>query len=509
MIIRGKSYDRYDDYEKYDKYEKGDRLVNKRVKRSKRETKEPENIFLAIDIGSVNIKVIIASIKGEKITVIGRGVVLSNGINRGVITNIENASNSINKAIKDAEMMAGVKSKDISKTILSIPSVDVESVTTQGVVNVKDKHITISDINRVLNQARYNADIPDDYTILHVLPYSFKVDSHMYIEDPFNMNARRIEVNATVISINSTTLSNIKRAVTSSGISNIDTLVLDSYASSIATLSGIGYKNGMAVFDLGGQISSMSAFEGRSIIHTSYERCGSEDITKDISYTFHISPEDAEVVKIDYGSLIIDEERDSIILEFPTSSAGNEITAVELSYIQDVIAARVQYIFDKLSQFLEESVVNGRIPSGIIITGGLANLDGMKEFAEAYFDNTFSVRIGTPRRLHGISDDLDKPSFSTVVGLLLYQAGEYTEYEIDSNNELLHKKKPSRHKKTRQKDILDDRLDDNFSDDFSRRRVEDDSFPPSRREIPEIVDDTSVNKNSFFSKIINFFKTFF
>ena len=191
------------------------------------------NTILAIDIGSTKICAIIAEIdESNQVTIQGHGISKSQGIKKGAITNIELSSKAIKKAINDAKRIAG---SNIASATVSISNAYAKSLNSTGIVNIPHKDISIKEIDRVMQTALYNANVPTEYDIIHVLPYNFRVDDQDFIEDPFGMNASRMEVDVNIIMTQKSNLSNLQKAVRSAGV-EIDSMVLSGYASSIAVM---------------------------------------------------------------------------------------------------------------------------------------------------------------------------------------------------------------------------------------------------------------------------------
>jgi len=391
------------------------------------------NTILAIDIGSMVIKAVIAEIdEFNEIKVLGHGFSKSHGVKKGIITNIDLASKAIRKAVNDARRIAG---NNVSSAIVSISSAYAKSTNSIGIVNIPQKDITIKEINRVMETALYNANIPKDYDVLHVLPYNFKVDDQSNIEDPYNMNATRMEAETHILIAQKSSLSNLKKAIVSAGL-EIDSIVLDSYASAIATLSDDEKTLGVAVMDLGGQTSSLSVFKGNSLRYNSYLPVGSNHITNDISIALHTPLEIAENVKRNHGALI---EISDDILELPIIGDTDNKNSIPLKVVQSVISARVEESLLLLARNLEKSGLKNSIGAGIVLTGGMTRLKDLREYTQSIFPG-LSVRIGVPHKLKGLFDELKGPENSTVIGLLLYKSGKNTQYEIDNKKRLLHQK---------------------------------------------------------------------
>jgi cell division protein FtsA len=391
------------------------------------------NTILAIDIGSMSVKAVIADIDeiGE-IKVLGHGISHSKGVKKGIITNIDLASKSIRQAVNDARRIAG---NNISSAVVSISSAYTKSTNSIGIINISQKDITIKEINRVMETALYNADIPKEYDVLHVLPYNFKVDDQTSIEDPYNMNASRMEVETHIVIAQKSSLSNLKKAIVSAGL-DIEAIVLDSYASALSTMSKDESVLGVAVIDMGGQTSSLSVFKNNSLRYNNFIPVGSNHITNDISIALHTPLNIAESLKRGHGDLI---EVTDDVLELPIIGDEENKNSIPLKVVQNVIVSRVEETLLILAKYLEKSTLKNSIGAGVVLTGGMTQLKGMREFAQSIFPG-YSVRIGVPQQLKGLFENLQGPENSTVIGLILYKAGQHTQYEIDNKKRLLHHK---------------------------------------------------------------------
>ncbi len=391
------------------------------------------NTILAIDIGSTKICALIAEISAnQKISIQGHGIAKSQGIKKGAITNIELTSKAIKKAVDDAKRISG---SNITSATVSISNSYAKSLNSTGIVNISNKDISLKEIKRVMQTALYNANIPNEYEVIHVLPYNFRVDDQDFIEDPFGMSASRMEVDVNIIMTQKSNLSNLKKAVRSAGI-EIEGIVLSGYASAIATIDEDEKELGVALIDLGGQTSNLVVHLGNSIRYNDFLAVGSNHITNDLSMALHTPLQIAEQVKIHYGNLL---ENSNEIIELPIIGDENNKNSVSLDIVHSVIYARVEEALMILAKSLEKSNLKDQLGAGIILTGGMTKLRGIRELAQAIFSN-MSIRIGEPEKINGLFDDLKDPSFSTVVGLLRYRAGKHTLYEVDFQQELLHAK---------------------------------------------------------------------
>ena len=389
--------------------------------------------ILAIDIGSTKVAAVIAEVdEYGSIKVTGHGTARSQGVKKGVITNIELAAKSIKKAVNDARRISG---SNISAATVSISNAYAKSQSSTGIVNIPNKDISIKEIKRAMDTALYNANIPNEYEVIHVLPYNFKVDDQDLIEDPFGMNATRMEVDTNIIITQKSSLSNLKKAVRSAGL-EIEGIVLNSYASAIALMGEDEKELGVAVIDMGGQTSSLIIHIGNSIRYNDFLGVGSNHITNDLSMALHTPLNVAESVKRTYGNLI---EISSDTIDLPVIGDEHNKNSISLEIVHSVILARVEEALILLSKSMDKSAIKEQIGAGVILTGGMTKLEGIRELAQAIFHG-MPVRLGAPNGLGGLFEDLKDPSYSTVVGLLLYQAGKHTQYEIDNSRELLHHK---------------------------------------------------------------------
>ena len=386
---------------------------------------------LAIDIGSTKICAIIAQINDDdSIQIIGAGTTKAQGLKKGSITNIELASKSIKTAVADAKRVSG---SDIKKAIVSISGAYTKSLNSNGIVNIPNKEISFKEIERVMQTSLYNANIPNEFEILHALPFNFKVDDQDFIEDPLGMNASRLEVETHIITTQKSNLNNLKKAVRGAGI-EVENVILNSYASSIATINSDEKELGVAVIDMGGNTSNITIHIGNSIKYNDFLGVGSNHVTSDLSMALHTPLNIADSVKLSYGSLLTPTND---LIELPIIGDENNTHEVSLEVVHNVIFARVEETLMILSQFIENSGLKDQIGAGVILTGGFAKMEGIRDLAIATF-GSMPVRIAKPKEMDGLFDNLRDPEFSTAVGLIMYSASAYTPYEIDVNKKVRH-----------------------------------------------------------------------
>lgn len=387
---------------------------------------------LAIDIGSTKICAIIAQINNEIVDIIGTGIVRSQGLKKGGIINIEQASKSIKAAVDDAKRISG---SDINSAVVSISGAYTKSLNSTGIVNIQSKEITFKDIERVMQTSLYNAKIPqNDYDVLHTLPYNFKVDNQDLIEDPLGMNASRLEVESHIITTQKSNLNNLKKAVNGAGI-EVENIVLNSYASAIATLNDDEKELGVAVIDMGGSTSSICIYSGNSIRFNEFLGVGSNHVTNDLSVALQTPLNYAEDLKLNYTSLLNPLANESV--ELPMSGDENETKEVALTVISDIAYARVEETLMILAHFIENSGLKEVLGAGIVLTGGFSKMEGIRELASATF-SSMPIRLAKPKELNGLFDDIKDPEYSAAIGLVMYMNNGYTKYEIDVNKRVRH-----------------------------------------------------------------------
>lgn len=384
--------------------------------------------ILAIDIGSTKISTLVAEVHDDKIQLTGAGIAKAQGLKKGSIVNIDLASKSIKASLNDAKRVAGV---DLKRAVVSLSGAYVKSLNSYGIVNIPSKEISVKEINRAMQTALYNANVPVDYELLHALPYNFKVDEQDMIQDPVGMSGSRLEVSVHLIIAQKSSIDNLKKTIGLAG-AEIENVVLSGYASGIAVLGEDEKDLGVCVIDIGGATSNMVVHLGNAIRYNDFLGVGGSHVTGDLSMALHTPLGVAEKVKVEYGSL--NHSGDNVI-ELPVIGNEESTQQVSLEVVSNVIYARVEETLMILAKQLEKSGFKSQLGAGVVLTGGLTKVEGLREVAAPIFDN-MPVRIAKPREIEGLFDSLRDPEFSTALGLLRYGAGEYTLYEIDSNKNL-------------------------------------------------------------------------
>ncbi len=395
------------------------------------------NTFLAIDIGSSTITAVIAKHDLENnINILGTGIQKSNGINKGLIINIEEASKSIKDAVSIAKRTT---TEMIDTTVVSISGSYSKSIRSSGSVNVPNGLITETEINQVMQMALYNATIVPEYEVVHVVPIFFKVDDSIEVDNPLNMNGSRLEVSVYIVTAKRTALTNIKSALKISGIEVVK-FVLDSYASALAVLDDQQKKFGAIVINLGATTTEFVYFKGNSIIFNGFIPVGSNHVTNDLSVMLHTPPSAAEKIKLEYGSLVRNYSPNNELgvtkVKIPRIGDEDSISEVALDYIQTIIHARVEEVLVLVKNKLKKSGLIENTGSGIVITGGMSSLDGIKKLTERIFEG-IPISVTNPKNIKNGFMSFDEATMATIVGLLFYSLGANRSYQLDSSKKLI------------------------------------------------------------------------
>ena len=395
------------------------------------------NTFLAIDIGSSTITAVIAKHDLENnINILGTGIQKSNGINKGLIINIEEASKSIKDAVSVAKRTT---TEMIDTTVVSISGSYSKSIRSSGSVNVPNGLITETEINQVMQMALYNATIVPEYEVVHVVPIFFKVDDSIEVDNPLNMNGSRLEVSVYIVTAKRTALTNIKSALKISGIEVVK-FVLDSYASALAVLDDQQKKFGAIVINLGATTTEFVYFKGNSIIFNGFIPVGSNHVTNDLSVMLHTPPTAAEKIKLEYGSLVRNYSPNNELgvtkVKIPRIGDEDSISEVALDYIQTIIHARVEEVLVLVKNKLKKSGLIENTGSGIVITGGMSYLDGIKKLTERIFEG-IPISVTNPKNIKNGFMSFDEATMATIVGLLFYSLGANRSYQLVSSKKLI------------------------------------------------------------------------
>ncbi len=369
-------------------------------------------LIVGLDIGTTKVCAVVGEARPDGVEIIGMGSHPSEGLRKGVVINIEHTVNSIKEAIEEAETMAGC---EISAVYAGIAGGHIKGFNSHGVIALKEKEVTKKDIDRVIEAASAVA-IPMDREVIHTLVQEFIVDEQDGILDPLGMSGVRLEAKIHIVTGAVTSAQNIVKCANRAGLDVCD-IILQSLASSEAVLSKEERNLGAAIIDFGGGTTDTAIFSGGSIKHTSVLPLGGDNLTYDIAVGLRTPKLEAEKIKVRYGcglsSLI---GRDETI-EVP-GVGGRKPRVLSRQVLGEILEPRVEEIFSLIYSELTRSGHEGSISSGVVITGGSAELQGVTELAEQIFNSP--ARVGYPQGMSGLVEIVNKPMYATAVGLVLY-----------------------------------------------------------------------------------------
>ncbi len=379
-----------------------------------------EKIITGIDIGSTKVGTTIASVSESKVSVIGvSGEVPSKGVNKGNVVDIDSAVEAIAASIEKAERMAGVS---VSSAFVTINGGHVETLNSHGVVAVspsQTSEISKEDVTRVIEAAQA-VSLPSTREIIHVIPRDFSIDSQEGIKDPVGMSGVRLEVETNIIHGASIALRNILKCVNQVGV-NVEEMVYTGVASAEAVLTDTEKELGTLLVDIGGGTTSMIAFLDGSPVHSAVLPIGGKLITSDLAIGLRSRLEDAERIKIRLSNeAAISKNSDAVKKDedFDVSEFGLEIDRLPRQMLYKILDARLEEIFRLIALEVQKVNLTGKLPAGVVITGGGALTANVERNAK--LNLKMPVRLGIPRGVTGLIDEIQGPSSSAGVGAVLY-----------------------------------------------------------------------------------------
>ena len=375
-------------------------------------------MYVGLDIGTTSVKVVVAEYVDSQMNIIGVGNAKSEGINRGIIVDIDKTVQAIQRAVRQAEEKAGIQIRSVS---VGVPANLLEVENCQGMiaVNSESKEITDDDVRNVASAALVRST-PPERQIIAILPQEFTVDGFEGIKDPRGMIGVRLEMFGVVYTGPKTILHNIRKCVEKSGLI-VNELVITTLALTESILSDGEKDFGTIVIDIGGGQTTTSVMHDKQLKFTHVNQEGGEFVTKDISTVLNTSFNNAEALKINYGDAY--PERTSASEEFPVDVIGkSEPVKIDERYLAEIIEARMEQIFNKSKDVLNE-IDAFELPGGIILTGGAASLPGVGDLAQEVFET--NVKLYVPNHM-----GLRNPVFTNVISIVDYSANLSEVYQL-------------------------------------------------------------------------------
>lgn len=373
-----------------------------------------EEIVVGIDVGTTKVCTLVGQVVEEGIRILGVGIEPSQGIKKGVIVDLDAASQAIERSVRKAEQTSGV---EITAAVVSLAGAHVASINSRGVAAVAGETIDEDDVYRALDAARAVA-IPHNREIVHVIQRGFTVDGQDGIHQPIGMHGYRLEVEAHIITAASATMENLRQCVGSAGVEVLQ-FVLNPLASGDAVLTDAERQMGVAICDIGGGTTDVALYVDGNVWHTMVLAVGGNHVTNDIAHGLRLPVTQAEAVKKKYGHAL----RAGVgAEEFFTIRPFGEEEPIEISRqaLVHIIEARVEEIFSLVMQEIKRSGYDGLLPAGLVLTGGTSALPGIRQLASRVAG--LPVRTAQPENLLGMADQLKSPAYATSVGLLQWAA---------------------------------------------------------------------------------------
>lgn len=372
-----------------------------------------KDIIVGIDIGTSKILTLVGEINAEgKLQVIGYGSHPSTGLKRGVVVNIEATVQSIQKSVEAAEEMTGC---EIFSAYTGIAGSHIRSLNSHGFVPIREKEVSVHDIDRVIDAAKAIA-IAADQKILHVLPQEYIIDQQHAIREPLGMAGVRLEAKVHIVTGAVSAAQNIMKCMKRCGLATAD-VVLEQFASSESILTDDEKELGVCMIDIGGGTSDIAIFVGGAIRHTAVIPVAGDQVTNDIAIALRTPVRNAEDVKIKYGCASQDLVDNSELID--VRNLGDQAARqLPRQMLTEVVEARYEEIFQFALAEIQRAGLENHIAAGVVLTGGASKVLGAKELAEKVFN--MPVRIGRPQNVVGLSDIIHNPIYATGVGLLVY-----------------------------------------------------------------------------------------
>jgi len=382
-------------------------------KRPEMTKKSEKNLIVGLDIGTSKVVAIVGEIEPDgEIEIVGIGSHPSRGLKKGVVVNIESTVQSIQRAVEEAELMAGCQ---IHSVHAGIAGSHIRSLNSHGIVAIKDREVTAGDVDRVIDAARAVA-IPADQKILHILPQEFIIDHQDGIREPVGMSGVRLEARVHMVTGAVSAAQNIVKCVRRCGL-EVDDLILEQIASSYSALSDDEKELGVCLVDIGGGTTDIAVFTDGSIRHTAVIPIAGDQVTNDIAVALRTPTQHAEEIKIKYACALTQLASGEETIEVP-SIGDRPARRLSRQTLAEVVEPRYEELLTLVQGELRRSGFEALIAGGVVVTGGSSKMEGLVELAEEVFH--MPVRLGVPQYVSGLIEVVRNPIYATGVGLLLF-----------------------------------------------------------------------------------------
>jgi cell division protein FtsA len=375
---------------------------------------EGSSYAVGIDIGTTTVRAVVAHIDGSTgvPTIVGVGQAANSGMRKGVVVNLNGPAQAIDDALGEAERMSGYQ---VDGATISVNGAHILSTRADGMVAVgaADHEITHDDLARIEEVATLGK-VPANREILDVIPHAYKLDGQDNIKDPLGMTGTRLEIDAHVVSGLTPYLVNVQKAAETAKVEP-HAVVVTAVAAARAVLAEQQLENGVAVIDMGGATTSIAVYEEGDLQYTGVIPIGGVNITNDLAIGLKTDPEIAEKIKLEHASATPRKDNAGISLKH-----SGDIHSFQTNDIDEIVEARLEEIFEAIQHELKKAGRAGKLPSGVILTGGGAQLKNVVDYAKQSLG--LAAKIGKPTGYGGVADGIEKPSFATAIGLMLIDA---------------------------------------------------------------------------------------
>jgi len=379
----------------------------------------PQRLVAALDLGTTRAVAVVAEGTGDAreplARILGVGVERSGGMRRGVVRDLEETTRAITKAMADAQRMAGV---EVGTVYCGIAGEHVAGRSSHGMVSVTGDEIRTGDVARV-NDMASNISHGRDHELLHAIPQDYIIDQQPGISEPIGMTGSRLEAEVYLVTVLSSVLQNLRRAVERSGFS-VGEFVLEPLAASLAVLTPDERELGCAIVELGGGSTNVSIFQGGKIRHTASLLCAGGHVTADLVHGLQVTQQDAERIKERFGAAYEPLVPEADVVQLP-STPGQGARSAHRRVVAHIMHARLQEVLEYALDEITRAGYHQRLPAGVVLTGGGAQAAGIVELGREVF--AMPVRVGAPRQgLTGLADSVESPRMAVPAGLALYGA---------------------------------------------------------------------------------------
>jgi len=370
-----------------------------------------KSVIVALDIGTTKVCTLIALKTPKSIEILGVGSHPSHGLKKGSVVNIEKTVQSIRSSIEEAKLMAGID--ELQSATVGIAGNHIYCFNSSGVVPVKNREITQSDVDRVIEAAKAVL-IPSDREVIHVIPQEFKVDNTSGIKNPVGMCGSRLEVNVHIVTGKTPLIHNLVKCVEQAGLS-ANSIILQPIASSRSVLSQEEKELGVVLIDIGGGTTDVAVWKDGSLIHSQIIPLGGNHFTNDLAVALKIPHNEAERIKLSHGS-VVNALSNSETYVTVQGLSGTKPREVSLNFVSEVLAARAEELIQVVNDLVQDKNLHDQITGGYVLTGGGALIKKLPEMAEYILEKP--VKLGFPQAFGGMTSAMQHPRFSTVLGLL-------------------------------------------------------------------------------------------